>query len=710
MGFFSKLRAKRLVLPLGLAAGATLLSLVLAVIAFSNLGWLYGTAFLVIGTLTAASAAFYRYRLTREQSEASALTEEIRDERQQLLSLQQTLEEDMLSFEKQRQSFETRLMTFHEFTEFPSVEQFSEPDDEPEEVSARDRAVLELVQDTADRIIDKFQGDDYYEDGEFQPMLLLNELIEFIESVARIYQPESKRPLLETSIETLLKSLNHITLQLMFQVEQLPFNLKDYSLSKAYEHIRKASKVYQAYQSVSPILPYVSYTWQVGRLVLGANPITMGGWLLGSEIFKRAGWKVSKRYIDRYSLKLAAEAIRIVANETAMTFDANYRYRDPSWIYGVELTEMVHKFPLSRETLQVALCEVGALPLRNSYDRIFLYRCLATGNSPDPDEFVRANALGSEQRREIAERLERFFRVHVHGRRRARVEEWVQAASERLGVQIRAGELSAQDSPEEEAASALHSLGAFLIAVKELEPDQIRTPLEKTEVAAHTTEEAKSNAIQQLLDRPPMFFDYPDLEPDGAVLTLYLHDLVAFESENRPVDLQGYWAIQDVATYFRQDRDSIDRELLAAYRIHFTQGFQEDAPKVKFDKQLLLALPRILDPEETPLFVYGKVAAPAAAQKRRSSTRWLVGTKERLMAIEIREDLELDDYHRHRVFWTGKHDDVTIEHNKGIVDDHCRILGGTYANGVTPDDDAGLRVNGEKLKSSEKFFRALKSW
>jgi hypothetical protein len=710
VGLLSKIRAKRLLLPLSLAVGSVLLSWTLAFFAFKDIGWLYGTAFLVIGTLTLGSACFYRYRLTREQAEAASLSEEVFEDRQQLLGLQQTLEEDMLTFEKQRQGFETRLMTYHEWAEFPTVEQFAEPDDEPEEVSARDREVLERVQDAADKIIDNFQNDRYSEDGEFRPMLLLNEVIEFIETIARIYQPDSEHPLLETSIESLLKSINHITLQLMFQIEQLPLNLKDYSLSKAYDHIRKAGKVYQAYQSVSPILPYMSYTWQVGRLVLGANPVTMGGWMLGSEIFKRAGRKLSRHYIDRYSLKLAADAIRIVANETAITFDQNYRYRDPSWIYGVELTELVYQFPLSRETLQVALCEVGTLPLRSSYDRIFLYRCLATGKSPQPDDFVRANALGSEQRREIAERLERFFRVHVHGRRRARVEEWVTGASERLGVQIRAQELSTPDTPEAEAASALQSLGAFLIAVKEMEPDQVRAPLEKTEVAAHTTAEAREQAIQQVLESPPMFFDYADLEPDGAVLTLYLHDLVAFESTNRPVDLQGYWAIQDVAAYCRQDWASLDLELQTAYRIHFTQAFDDDAPKVKFDKQLLLALPRVLEPEEAPLFVYGKVATPSAVQKRRSSTRWLIGTATRLVAVEIREDLELDDYHRHRVFWTAKCGVAAVEHNKAIMDDHCRIQGGIFASGIVPDDDLGLRVNCEKLKSSEKFFRALKNW
>ncbi|MEM7014367.1 MAG: hypothetical protein AAF585_23140 [Verrucomicrobiota bacterium] len=576
-------------------------------------------------------------------------------------------------------------------------------------VSVRDREMLERVQDTAEHIIEGFQTDRYSEDGEFKPQLLLNELIEFVESIARIYQPGAERPLLETSVETLLKSINHITLQLLFQLEQLPLNLKDYSLSRAYDHIRKASKAYHYYRSVSPILPYVNYTYQVGRIVLGANPLITGTWMLGSEILKRAGKKISKHYIDRYSMKLTAEAIRVVANETAQTFDKDFRYRDPEWVYGVELTELVHQFPSSLRTRQVALGEIGSLPLRNSYNRIYLYRCLADGKSPKPDEFIRARTLSAEQRRQIAERLEKFFRNHVRGRRRELVEKWAGAASERLGVQLQSSDLAAPISPEAEAKSALHSLGAFLIALKEVEPDDVRNRLLKTEVAAHTTEEVRDIAIQQLQEAPPMFFDYPDLEPDGAILTLYLHDLVAIESATRPLDLQGYWAIQEVTAFFRQKWDTIDTTLVESYRKHFAAELWSDAPNVSLGKALALALPRAMEPDETALFIYPKVGG--ATGRKKNISRWLLGTERRLIAIEIREDLEIDDFQRHSVFWTANRGRVALELHKALVDDHCKIHGGVFVSGYAPEDEEdGLRISGEKLKSSQKYFAALTRW
>lgn len=723
MAQFAKERIKTLLLPLSFSAGAALLSWTLAIFAFRDFGWVYGSAFILIGLLAAASAGFYRYKLNREEAELAEARARTNVDRQQLLALKKSLESDALGFEKQRQSFEDRLITYHEWTEFPDVQQFAEAKDDPEEVTARDRQVLQLVQGAADQFLSGFQSDRYSVDGEFEPRLILDELTDFVSSVARIYKPGSKEPLLETSVETLLKSVNHVSLQLLFQLEQLPLNLKDYSLARAYDHIRKASRAYEYYKSVSPVLPYVSYTWQVGRLVMGANPIVAGAWMLGSEIIKRAGRKISKEYIDRYSLKLTGEAIRIIANETAMTFDSDFRYRDPNWIYGLELAELVHQFPLSRETLQVALCDIGSLPLRNSYDRIFLYRCLAAGKSPQPGLLIRAEAINGEQRREIAERLERFFRNHVHGRRRERVESWMAGAAQRIGVQIRALEQWNYDSPEDEAASALRSLGAFLIAVKDWEPEQLRDRLEKTEVAAQSPA-ALGTAIEQLLESPPMFFDYPDLEPDGAFLTLYLSDLVDLETAEPPADLQGYWAVQDVAAYFRQDWAPLDRELIEAYRLYFSRHLWPDAPRVLLDKRLVVALPRILESGERPLIVYpragpvdnsGKALGMRLPGLKREVTKWLVGTNQRLLAIEIREGLELDDFHQHRVFWyadaeRAEEGRLAFEQTKGLTNAHCRIQGGDYANGSGNADEDGLRVSCEKLKSFEKYFAALRRW
>ncbi len=717
--------------PIILAGAGAVLAWVGAGFQAAAGNWPLFACLLVGGGLSATAGWFYRINLSREHHDAVEARRLLGVETGQIKGLREELQNEALAFERRRQKFEDRLMTYHEWLEFPNMEEIAQAEEVNEEIESRDQEVLARVQEAADDIFEGFRKDRYSENGQFVPRLLTNDVLEFVNEIARIYQPNAKEPLLETSVEKLLKSVNHISLQLLFQLEQLPLNLKDYSLAKAYEHIRTGARVYDAYKSVSPYLPYASYTWNLGRMVLGfANPILTGTWMLGSEIVRRTGQKISQQYIDRYSLKLTGEAIRIIANETAMTFDQNFRFRDPNWVYGLELTEMVYQFPLSRETLQQALCEIGNLPLRNSYDRVFLYRCLASGRSPRPQAFVKEEALTSEQRRQIVDRLERFFRHHVHGRRHERVANWAAGASERLGMPLQVLEGGSQTVSERDFGSALASLGAFLSAVKELPPGEIREKLLGCQVSNEFAAEKRDEVIDDLVARPPMFFDFPDLDPENPLVPVYFEDLLKLETEVRPEDLQGLWAIREAAEYYRRDRPALEGRLFKAYAERLGKILDPDSPEQNLSPQLIMALPRILDREEFPSFVYGKVgpedeSEPSALSSIRlpglSSSkilRWLVGSEKRLVVVEIREGLELDDYNRHQVIWTLAEDDPLLEdakilRAKGLMKTQALIQGGrwlTSARRASVEPPVGLRIQGDKLKGYESYFGPLIRW
>tara|TARA_R110002096_G_scaffold67332_8_gene163353 strand:- start:8685 stop:10853 length:2169 start_codon:yes stop_codon:yes gene_type:complete len=693
--------------------------------------WPMFVCLLLGGLLSAGAAAFFRVSLSKEHHEAIEAIRQRDVEHEQLKGLKSELETEALAFERRRQKFEDRLMTYHEWLEFPNMEEISKAEEVNDEIDARDKEVLALVQEAADSIFEGFRKDRYSKDGQFVPRLLTDEVLLFVTDIARVYQPDAKEPLLETSVEKLLKSLNHISLQLLFQLEQLPLNVKDYSLAKAYEHIRTGARVYDAYKSVSPYLPYASYTWNLGRMVLGfANPVLTGTWMLGSEIVRRTGQKISQQYIDRYSLKLTGEAIRIIANETAMTFDENFRYRDPNWVYGLELTEMVYQFPLSRETLQQALCEIGNLPLRNSYDRVFLYRCLASGRSPKPQTFVKQEALTAEQRRQIVERLERFFRHHVHGRRHDRVAAWSAGASERLGMPLKVLDGGSQTVSERDLGSALASLGAFLSAVKEMPPPEMREKLLECQVSAEFAPELRDEVIDDLVERPPMFFDFPDLDPENPLVPVYFEDLMRLETEVRPEDLQGLWAIREAAEYFRRDRPALEGQLFKAYAERLGRLLDPESPEQTLHPQLIMALPRILDREEFPSFIYAKIGAedesePSALASIRlpglgnsKIHRWLVGSEKRLIVVEVREGLELDDYNRFQILWTLAEDDplledVTLDRSKTLMKTQVVIRGGRWLTSNRRSSEKsliGLRIQGDKLKGYESHFGPLLRW
>ena len=130
------------------------------------------------------------------------------------------------------------------------------------------------------------------------------------------------------------------------------------------------------------------------------------------------------------------QILGIVAWETASIYDRTSRFRDPEWVYGVELAHLVSEFSLDRESLRAALNELGTISLRSSYDRIFLYRCVAQHVSPKPERFAQAELLTEETRKQIAECLHEFSHKHLTDVSEKKGASWRKGVEKRLGVSI----------------------------------------------------------------------------------------------------------------------------------------------------------------------------------------------------------------------------------------------------------------------------------
>ena len=76
----------------------------------------------------------------------------------------------------------------------------------------------------------------------------------------------------------------------------------------------------------------------------------------------------------------------------------------------------------------------GAVPLRSSYDRTFLYRCVAQHVSPKPERFAQPELLSHEVRHQIAARLLGFqqaFELEAEPKKLAR---WRSGVGKRLDL------------------------------------------------------------------------------------------------------------------------------------------------------------------------------------------------------------------------------------------------------------------------------------
>ena len=354
-----------------------------------------------------------------------------------LLLAEEAIRQEARRLDSRRAEIEKVLLAYGEWMEFPDFEEIQKVEWATTERSAQDAEVAALMERQADRVLERVSEGYYWEEGQLQTRALLLDFGEFVESIAGIYNPESERAILETNLGELLKSVNRVSLQVILLLEEIPLlDLKDWNLRQVTDKIRTASKVAKKYEDLQPILNPVRYLWQGSKFLLASNPLLAAGWIAGSNLIWKGGKKIGKRSLDGYLLSLVRQVLGIIAWETASIYDRTSRFRDPEWVYGVELAHLVSEFPLERESLRAALRELGALSLRSSYDRIFLYRCVAQHVSPKPERFIQADLMTEDTRKEIVESLTEFFREYVGDTREKKVARWRKDLAKRLEVQV----------------------------------------------------------------------------------------------------------------------------------------------------------------------------------------------------------------------------------------------------------------------------------
>lgn len=339
--------------------------------------------------------------------------------------------------DRKRLELEKRVLAYGEWMEFPDFEELRQADWREIARSEQDEAVARLLASESDVMLARFSDGTYLEEGKFQTKLLLLDIYGFVEKVSRVYQPGSERPLLETNLEALLKAVNRASLQVILLLEELPLvEVKELNIRKVSEGVRKANKVYKKYEELQPYLEPVRYLWQGSKFLLTSNPLLAAGWIAGTELIWKGGKHIGKKALDAYLLGLVRQSLGIIAWETASIYDRSHRYRNPDWVFAVELTHLVSQFELTRDTLSSSLQEIGKIPLKSSYDRIFLYRCVAQHVSPRPDRFAQADLIEESVRQQIRQRLEDFYSQHLTGSNHEKLSKWRVGMMGRLGLAV----------------------------------------------------------------------------------------------------------------------------------------------------------------------------------------------------------------------------------------------------------------------------------
>ena len=613
---------------------------------------------------------------------------------------------------------DNRLITFQEWLEYPQPEAESAAvsvantvsivdlaDKSPAELSAKDQQVHDLLEAESSALYGKLK-DGFYkgENGKFDPAKARDDVLELVTRVAKIYRPGSVNPLLETSVEQLLRAGSRTCLHLLIVLERLPLNMKDANFATVHGHLTTAVKAYDVYRSAEPWLGYANKALYGARMVAGANPVTLGlTWVL-SELGKAGVKHAAKKFVDHQAVNALHDLVRVIGFEVAAIYGGDFRYRDPSWVYASELTSLMSRFPVSRESLAHSLREIGALPMRNEYDRVFLYRCLSSHKSPQPLIDARATISQSE-RQEVAKKLERFFRTFVHGKTKQRAEEWLDDLESRLGVRLSIPELEHQSEADFAGAdndrrNAAVSLAGFLVGVKARPLSEMRERLAEGKTLGCLDADAVSLILDELARDPSQFFEPPDIDAGSDVLDDYFEDLIDLAVQTPPQDVQADDLILETATYFGRDVKKTRSQIDRCYVELIVSQLSSDAPSKKVDAVAARILVAELGEEESALFIYPGVSiSPAAGASLLPETPgdvWLVGTDSRLMILSDQRGL----------LCFAEPSALTARKIDGMVIDDCR-LSGTWAlpNGTTCPLSA--TVKGAVVTRYDSYFRAI---
>ena len=461
-------------------------------------------------------------------------------------------------------------------------------------------------------------------------------------------------------------------------LEQLPVDIKRYNINEMYGYIQKAVQGYGTYQQVAPWLKYVTRGAYAGRMAAGINPVTLGAWWLATELGRRGAQHVVENMVDRQAVAVLHDVVTVIGAEISNIYGPGFRQRDAAWIFGTELTELLHQFPVSRESLSQALREITALPLRSEYDRIYLYRCIA-GHRSAGLQMEDPAVLSRAEREQIATRLEKFWGQYIHGADTDRIE-WQDDLESRFDLKLSLSGSAQSTSLEQQAEHSLTSVHSFLTAVLNVSADTASTLIADTPLMNDVPLDRRTSLLDKLTQQSSeSVFEPPNLDPTAPTTDGYLAALMKCVVATGACDEHIQKLLLETAAYFRRTHDEALALLDATFQKRLAARTGEPASVRKLVPATVQQILRAMTADEILTFIYTEIALHRSGVSEQPDGAVLFG---------LRHD---DGRQRRTLLYTSAHGivwqhagPVNISRRKGFLIDDCEIRGGTW----TPDFSA----------------------
>ncbi len=612
-------------------------------------------------------------------------------------------EERLQQVEQRERELGERLAGYHQWFEFPPPLDLGEVQPSDPEMVGRDQKLDKLLERKTQELFEKIRTNEYSLEGTFQFALVRDDIYAFVGEIATLYGDDPDRPMTGVSTERVLRAAGRCCLKFLVELERLPLDIRSYDIVDVYKYVRQAVNVYGMYRSAQPYMPWLRGAYYGTWVAMGANPLALGAWWFVSSLGTKGASTLATNVANRWALSFLHDIVRVIGYEVAGIYDQNLRYRDPNWCFAAELTELVQAFPSSESSLRRSLSLVGALQLRNEYDRIFFMRCLVEGKKSGLRRAHAADLL-PQQRRGIAQRLESFLKSSVPDPEPKTLARWRDGVEERLDVVLAPDGATPALPEDEQRREALRSLAGYLLEIKQVEPESLRSLLETTTIASALSEAETSELWQSLQDDPPFFFQTPQLTPGGPVVAPFVADLCDLAVRVAPRYPLADEVVAASAVRLREDAGAVQKLLDKRYVAELARLLPEAAPRQRFPAAVARAVLDLVQDDEALHFVYGDVQVADGEGEHVTGTRrentWLVAVAERLVVFTMGESPEL--------IWEGD-SHVHCDSIKGRIRSECRLTGGRWL-GVERDFSPTLFIQGPVLASSRRYFGPLQAF
>ena len=617
-----------------------------------------------------------------------------------------------------------RLVQYQEILNYPKQSDNLFTDDaQAIQLTEKDQKTNRLLEAEAERVYEKIRKNGYWVNGTLDVTAIRIEVHDLIHRIAHIYSPNSEHPLLETSFEQLARAASRICLHTLVLLEQLPLGVQKSNFKSLYGYFQKAVAGYGAYKTAAPWLTYLSRGVYAGRLAAAGNPVTLGAWWLATEVGKRGAAKLVENVVDKQAIAVLHDLVTVIGVEVAGIYGPGYRQRDAAWILGTELVELISRFPISRDSLSEGLRQVTALRLRNEYDRIYLYRCLAT-HKPSGMRLADPAMLSREHREHVAATLESFFQRHIHGATAESGRKWREEFEERFDLKLKFEGTNRFASTDQQAAEALKSLAGFLRHCCGWTGEKTRDHLRTCQMLGQVPESVRAGIVSN--DHTwtcESQFHPPDIDPAMPITDSFLQELARVAVVCHAEDHQSIESlILEAGAYFRRAPGEVHQLLDQQYQLALASLSGGKAMNADLDRQAIRSILNHRNIGEMLEFAYPNIAriAPDSYQDggtTSSSQKSERGAFEVIDAAWLVGFRRKDDLGQRILLLNPNHPDdcvwkcegtIVVQREKRILVDDAIVSGGTWCSGEFQSADSRLLVSGSLRGGRFKsFFQPL---